>query len=740
MITFDQQQNVFHLSNGSISYLFQIETGGFPAHLYFGKAVKNYSGNYRYPRIDRSFSPNLPGSSDRLFSLDTLLQEYPSFGNGDFREPACQFEFQDGSQITDFRYQSHEIFSGKPALAGLPASYATDEKEAETLKLVLWDEIAALQLILSYTIFADHDVLSRSVSVINKSTETVNIRQLASCALDFPAQEFDLLHLNGTWAQERNLIREKLSSGTKILDSKRGSSSHQQNPFAVLAKKETTESQGAAFGFCLVYSGNHCTTVQRDAFQQKRVVMGIHPHRFCWRLEPQQTFQTPEAVLAFSGEGFNRLSHTYHAFFEQHLIRGFYKKKERPILINNWEATYFDFDEAKILSLAKEAQQLGIELFVLDDGWYGQRNDDCTSLGDWSPNLEKFPNGLAPLSQKIHDLGLKFGIWVEPEMISENSLLYQKHPDWVLQVPGREKSPSRSQYVLDLSRKEVRDYLYLQLSALFDEASIDYVKWDMNRNLTDVYSAAFPPDQQGEIAHRYVLGLYELLEKLTKKYPTILFESCSGGGGRFDAGMLYYMPQTWTSDNTDAAARMKIQYSTSFAYPLSTMGAHVSGIPNHQTGRQTSLSTRGNVSMAGVFGYELDLTQLSIEEKQEIQEQVSFYKKYRQLLQFGTFSRLLDPYQGNHAAWQVTSLDKKEALVFYFQLLEEASSPFVTIKPTGLDPNRCYQLVQEPDKYFWGDELMRIGFYVTPKQIGDFISERYHLKAIDSKEEHNDKI
>lgn len=739
MITFNQQQNVFHLSNGSISYLFQIETGGFPAHLYFGKAVKNYSGHYRYPRIDRSFSPNLPESEDRLFSLDTLLHEYPSFGNGDFREPACQIEFPDGSQITDFRYHTHEIFSGKPDLEGLPASYTTEETEAATLKLVLWDETAALQLVLYYTIFKDHDIITRSAKLNNKSTEIVNIRQLASCALDFSAQEFELIHLNGTWAQERNLIREKLSSGTKIIDSKRGSSSHQQSPFAALVQEETTEFQGSAFGFCLVYSGNHCTTIQRDAFQQTRFVMGIHPHRFCWRLEPQQTFQTPEAILAYSGNGLNQLSHAYHDFLDNHLIRGSYKKKQRPVLINNWEATYFDFDEEKIFSLAKEAQQLGIELFVLDDGWFGRRNNDCSSLGDWHVHPEKFPAGLAPLSKKIHDLGLKFGIWVEPEMISEDSLLYQQHPEWALQIPGRKKSPSRSQYVLDFAREDVRAYVFQQLSALFEEAAIDYVKWDMNRHLTDVYSTAFPPEQQGEIAHRYVLGLYDLLERLTKKYPSILFESCSGGG-RFDAGMLYYMPQTWTSDNTDATARMNIQYSTSYVYPLSSMGAHVSGIPNHQTGRRTSLETRGNVSMAGIFGYELDLTQLSNKEKQEIKEQISFYKKQRQLLQFGTFSRLLNPYQGNHAAWQVTSPEKEEVLVFYFQILEEASSPFVTLKLTGLDPDRRYQLVQEPDKQFWGDELMKIGFYVRPKQIGDFISERYHFKAIHLEEDHHDKI
>jgi alpha-galactosidase len=725
MILFDKQLNVFHLSNDQISYLIQIEEGGNVAHLYFGKKIAHYSGGYRYPRLDRSFSPNPPDSSDRLFSLDTLMMEFPGNGFGDFREAAYRIRQSNGSRVSHFVFSDYQIQQGKPALAGLPQTHGADDG-IETLILSLKDDVTGLELQLFYTIFEDAAVIVRSSKVINHRNQPVTIEQLASQALDFPNRPFDLIHLPGAWAKERQVTREPINRGIKRLDSKRGSSSHQQNPFAVILEPNATEFAGECFGFSLLYSGNHEIIIEKDPYHQTRVIMGINSHQFAWQLPPTESFQAPEAVIAYSEAGLNQLSATYHDFYDEHLIRGKYKKQERPILINNWEATYFDFNEEKLDALVDEAKELGIELFVLDDGWFGQREDDQTSLGDWFENEGKLASGLAGFAQKVHDKGLQFGLWLEPEMVSGDSELNRQHPDWLLQVPNRKPALSRSQYVLDFSRQDVRDHLYQQLSQLFDTVAIDYIKWDMNRSLSDVYSLLLDPAQQGEVAHRYLLGLYEFLEKLTTAYPTILFEGCSGGGGRFDAGFLYYMPQIWTSDNTDAIARLKIQYGTSLAYPPSTMGAHVSAIPNHQTQRATDLAIRGNAAMSGLLGYELDLTQLTEEEKAQIKEQITFYKKHRRLLQLGRFVRLLSPYEGNDAAWLYVSQDKKEAIVFYFRVLDEASAPLVTLKLAGLDPDLTYQSGGEN---FGGDELMQLGLYIDPHLAGDYATQRFHFVA-----------
>jgi alpha-galactosidase len=725
MILFDKQLNVFHLSNDQISYLIQIEEGGNVAHLYFGKKIAHYSGGYRYPRLDRSFSPNPPDSSDRLFSLDTLMMEFPGNGFGDFREAAYRIRQSNGSRVSHFVFSDYQIQQGKPALAGLPQTHGADDG-IETLILSLKDDVTGLELQLFYTIFEDAAVIVRSSKVINHRNQPVTIEQLASQALDFPNRPFDLIHLPGAWAKERQVTREPINRGIKRLDSKRGSSSHQQNPFAVILEPNATEFAGECFGFSLLYSGNHEIIIEKDPYHQTRVIMGINSHQFAWQLPPTESFQAPEAVIAYSEAGLNQLSATYHDFYDEHLIRGKYKKQERPILINNWEATYFDFNEEKLDALVDEAKELGIELFVLDDGWFGQREDDQTSLGDWFENEGKLASGLAGFAQKVHDKGLQFGLWLEPEMVSGDSELNRQHPDWLLQVPNRKPALSRSQYVLDFSRQDVRDHLYQQLSQLFDTVAIDYIKWDMNRSLSDVYSLLLDPAQQGEVAHRYLLGLYEFLEKLTTAYPTILFEGCSGGGGRFDAGFLYYMPQIWTSDNTDAIARLKIQYGTSLVYPPSTMGAHVSAIPNHQTQRATDLAIRGNAAMSGLLGYELDLTQLTEEEKAQIKEQITFYKKHRRLLQLGRFVRLLSPYEGNDAAWLYVSPDKKEAIVFYFRVLDEASAPLVTLKLAGLDPDLTYQSGGEN---FGGDELMQLGLYIDPHLAGDYATQRFHFVA-----------
>ena len=726
MITFNKEQQVFHLCNNQISYLIEVEEHGYLAHLYFGKKINHYSGHYQYVRDMRSFGPYPEAADHDTFSLDTVMLEYPGYGFGDFREPAYNFKLKDGSRITDFRYDSFEIVQGKCAIEGLPHLYTNQATEAETLIITLKDDVAQLRLKLNYTIYQDYATVIRSITLINDSAETVEINQLASQALDFPNRSFELIHLNGAWGRERQLTREKIEIGTKVLDSKRGSSSHHQNPFVTLVEPTTTEFQGEAYGFCLVYSGNHQTVIEKDNYSQTRVVMGMNPFNFAWQLPAGESFHSPEVVNVYSNQGLNQMSKTYHDLFNHHLIRGEHQLKERPVLINNWEATYFDFDDAKIHGIVDEAQALGIEMFVLDDGWFGERKDDHRSLGDWYEFEGKLEQGLEGIAQYVHDKGMKFGLWFEPEMISKDSDLHRAHPDWVLSVPGRPRSLSRQQHVLDFSRADVRDHIYQQMTAILDRVPIDYIKWDMNRNMTEVYSLLLDPEMQGEVSHRYILGLYEFMEKLTQAYPHILFESCSGGGGRYDAGMLYYMPQTWTSDNTDPIARLKIQYSTSLVYPISTMGAHVSAIPNHQTGRETSLDIRGNVAMSGVLGYELDLTTLSEEEKALIVKQVDFYKEHRQLLQFGDFVRLKSPYEENEVAWMFVSKDKKEAIVFYFRVLVEASAPYVTLKLAHLDETLEYQIANH---VISGDALMNIGMYIDPKLHGDYATQAFVLKA-----------
>lgn len=726
MITYNETQKVFHLKNSEISYLLEVEEHGYLAHLYFGKKINEYSGHYKYIRDMRSFGPYPEEAENDKFSLDTVMLEYPGHGFGDFREPAYNLKLSNGSRVVDFRYDSYEVIKGKNVISGLPQLYTKEDNEAETLVITLKDEIAQLILKLKYTIYQDYSTIVRSTELFNIGTEKVEIEQLASQSLDFSNQPLELIHFNGAWGRERQLTRETVEIGTKVLDSKRGSSSHHQNPFITLVNPNTTEFQGEAYGFCLVYSGNHQTVIEKDNYKQTRVVMGINPFNFNWQLNPDESFQSPEVVNVYSNQGLNQMSKTYHELFNHHLIRGEHQLKERPVLINNWEATYFDFDDNKIHGIVDEASALGIEMFVLDDGWFGERKDDHRSLGDWFEFEGKLDQGLEGISKYVHDKGMKFGLWFEPEMISKDSDLHRAHPDWVLSIPGRPRSLSRQQHVLDFSRKDVREHIYQQMVSILDRVPVDYIKWDMNRNMTEVYSLLLEPSMQGEVSHRYILGLYEFMENLTSAYPHILFESCSGGGGRYDAGMLYYMPQTWTSDNTDAIARLKIQYSTSFVYPTSTMGAHVSAIPNHQTERNTSLEIRGNVAMSGVLGYELDLTKLTEEEKVIISNQVEFYKEHRKLLQFGTLIRLKSPYEENDVAWMFVSENQKEAIVFYFRVLTEASAAYITLKLAGLNPNENYKI---SNQVISGDELMNIGMYLDPHLEGDYATQSFVLKA-----------
>ena len=725
LIHFNETERVFHLSNAMYSYVLRVEEGNVLTNEYFGQAIAAYHGGRKYPRVDRSFSPNFPEATDRLYSLDTILQEYPGYGTGDYRTPAQVIRHEDGSTVTDFRYKSYEIVTGKPRLDGMPSTYVEQDEEAETLIITLEDPKERLTARLVYTVYRDRPVLARSARIENEGAETHYLQKAASLSLDLPLQELEVITLNGMWGRERMMEREPVKRGMKVFDSKRGSSSHQMNPFLALVSPETTEYAGVAVGFSLVYSGSHQMLLERDPYGQTRVQLGINEFGFEWRLDPGACFQTPEVNIVYSANGTMEMSQAFHALYRERLARGTFRDADRPILINNWEATYFDFDEAKIKSIVDESAALGIELFVLDDGWFGRRDDDYTSLGDWFEYEQKIPNGLKGLADYIHTKGMKFGLWFEPEMISRESELFKQHPDWAIQIPGRGLSKGRDQYVLDFSRKEVRDNIVQQMTEVLDRVPIDYLKWDFNRNVTEVFSTSLPSDRQGEVLHRYVLGLYEVLETITSRYPNILFESCSGGGGRFDPGMLYYMPQTWTSDNTDAIARLKIQHGTSMVYPISSMGAHVSAVPNHQTHRETSLEMRGNVAMAGVFGYELDVTEMSEDEKAIVKQQVAFYQEHRRTFQYGTFYRLESAFDSNHPSWMFVS--EEEVIVCDYSVLSETAPLIRLLKLRGLDTTAVYEV---EGQHYGGDELMHVGLYIEPIVKGDFVSKLYVLKKV----------
>jgi alpha-galactosidase len=725
-IDYHKEKQVFHLKTKDTSYVFEVVKYGYLAHRYWGKAIRNYQASSPLVYMKRGFSPN-PIQGDRNFSLDTLPQEYPVYGNTDFRTPAYQIQLQNGTTISDLRYHSHRIGKGKPQLEGLPMTYAENESEVDTLEIQLIDELLQLTVYLTYSVFETYNAITRSVRFVNNGGENISILRAASLNVDFADSDYELVHLSGSWANERNVMKRKLVMGNQSVDSKRGASSHQHNPFIALQRVGANEDHGDVYGFNLVYSGNFLANVEVDPFQTTRVSIGLNPFDFTWLLQPGEAFQTPEAVMVYSGNGLGEMSRTFHKFYRERLCRGTHRDRTRPILINNWEATYFNFNEDMLEGIARKGAELGIELFVLDDGWFGKRNDDKTSLGDWLVDKNKLPLGLSNLGKKITDLGMQFGLWFEPEMVSEESDLYRSHPDWCLHVPDRRRSTGRNQLVLDYSRKEVCDAVIGMVSDVLNSAQISYVKWDMNRHLTEVGSATLPPERQRETAHRYMLGLYRVMDEITSKFPHILFESCSGGGGRFDPGILYYMPQTWTSDNTDAVSRLKIQYGTSMVYPIISMGAHVSAVPNHQVGRVTSLQMRGNVAFSGNFGYELDLTKFTAEEEQIVKDQVSFYKEIRELVQFGDFYRLLNPFEGNEAAWMFVSADKSQAFVSYFKILAEPNAPLRTLRLKGIDSNAEY-LIEHQEGDFGGDELMNVGILVPETLLmGDFQSALWRL-------------
>lgn len=730
-ILFDEKSRVFHLRNTFLSYLIKIEESNVLAHIYFGKPVKQYKDNKNYPRRDRGFSGNIPLNPDRSLSKDTLPQEYSSHGSMDFRTPASIIQRKNGSDLLDLlRYDSHYITDGKPDIEGLPQTYVLDKSEAQTLVISLKDRETAIYFDLFYTIFSDRAVITRSVKIRNETRETIKLEKAASFQLDFAhTRRFDeVIALPGAHVNERQISRQSLLSGTKVFESRRGTSSHHMNNFIALVHHHTTENTGEAIGLQFVYSGNHSFELEKDQINQLRVVGGINSHCFSWELNANQSFQTPEMILSYSSQGLNKMSQIHHELLRERIARGRHQFAERPILVNNWEATYFDFNSEKIKAIIDEAKELGIEMFVLDDGWFGKRDADNSSLGDWFEYKGKLTNGLREIADYAHSKGLKFGLWFEPEMISIDSELYRTHPDFLMQVPGRMPSASRSQHVLDFTRLDVRQTIEKQMRKILDTIPLDYIKWDMNRSLSDIYSITLDPLRQGEVAHRYMLGLYELLEHLTADYPEILWEGCSGGGGRFDAGFIYYMPQSWTSDNTDAVERMKIQYGTSLAYPISSITAHVSAVPNHQTGRSTSLKTRGETAMSAVFGYELDLTKLSPEEKKQVKEQIISYQTIRPVIQYGHYYRLASPFEENIVAWMFVSPKQDEAIVFLGRILASAQPAFHEVYLLGLDDEALYQ-EQTSKRLFSGAELMTVGLYFPDFQ-GDFQTELLHFKKL----------
>lgn len=727
-IHYDPAQRLFHLQAGEASYMLQVLPSGHLGHVYWGRKVRQLNASRLTRPTDRAFSPN-PEAGNNSFSLDTAALEYPAYGNSDFRQPAFQVKGSDGSTITDLRYASHEIYAGKPRLEGLPATYVEGEDEAQTLDIMLEDSIGGLSVCLSYTAYERMNAVTRSVRFLHKGTEPVDLLRALSLSVDLPHDRFELLHLSGAWARERYVEKRPLRSGIQSVESRRGASSHQHNPFVALVSEGADEDQGEVFGFSLVYSGNFLASVEVDQFHTTRLVMGINPFDFGWRLAPGETFQAPEAVMVYSADGLTGMSQTYHELYRTRLCRGAFRDTSRPVLINNWEATYFNFDADKIERIAEAGAELGIELFVLDDGWFGKRDDDTTSLGDWTVDRRKLPLGLKDLADRVTRLGMQFGLWFEPEMISPDSELYRAHPDWCLHVPNRSRSTGRNQLTLDLSRDDVCDYIVDAVSGVLASAPITYVKWDMNRHMTEIGSALLPPERQRETAHRYMLGLYSVMERVTSAFPHVLFESCSGGGGRFDPGILYYMPQTWTSDNTDAISRLKIQYGTSLVYPISAMGAHISAVPNHQVHRTTSLKMRGDVAMSGNFGYELDLTDFTAEERELAKRQVAEYKELREFVQYGRFYRLLSPFEGLDAAWMFVSADEADVLACCFRVLAEPNAPFQRLRLKGLLPDRDYRDTATGEMY-GGDELMHAGL-LLPRAHGDFDSAMYRLRAVD---------
>ncbi|EEJ41510.1 alpha-galactosidase [Limosilactobacillus vaginalis] len=738
----NEEHKLFHLQTAKTSYIFKILENGNAGQLYYGPQIpvkKDYPNLASREEHDCTNTLTVDQSD---FQLELIKQEYAGLGKGDYRYPAYQITYPNGSRTSEFEYTGYEVADGKERLKNMPSAFDDQGDDSQTLTVTFKDELANLVLQLHYTVFEKEDVIVRSATFINHGQEAVTLDRALSLQLDLPDHDYDMLQFSGSWARERHLIRTPLRSGIQSIGSLRVASSHQQNPFFALARPHTDNHQGAAFGFNFIYSGNFIDSVEVDQFDTTRVLVGINPDDFGWKLANGESFQTPEAVMTYTSDGLNQMSQQLGAFYQDHLINQHFAHQDRPILINNWEATFMDFNEAKLMKIVDQADKLGIEMFVLDDGWFGHRDDDKSSLGDWFVDQKKFSNGISGFADRVHDKGMKFGLWFEPEMISIDSKLYEKHPDWMIATPGRQGTPARNQYVLDMTRQEVVDYLFEHMSAIIKQTKLDYIKWDMNRNITEMYGAKLPADQQLEFPHRYILGVYQLYARLTEAFPKVLFESCASGGGRFDLGMMYYAPQAWCSDDTDAVERIKIQDGTSYGYTQNMWGAHVSAVPNDQVGRLTSLDTRAAVAYFGDFGYELDITKMAADELATIKKQVAFYKQYRHLFQFGKFYRLDNPDTNNDNVygWQVVNEDRSEAILTRFQILNGANPAYIRVYFAGLDPEATYT-VNDGEEHFSGAELMNAGYFVPrimdrtkpEKDPSDFSSRLFIAKKVNSR-------
>lgn len=732
-IRYYEDERVFKLDTPKSTYMIGIvDEENFVGHIYYGKRVEDYHLSYLMRTEEAPYVPS-KNDRDRVSFLDSFPMEYPAHGLGDFRDDALQVETEEGYSACTLSYVTHYIYKGKKRLEGLPATFGTKE-ECTTLELVCQDAHLNLEVVLVYTTFEKVDAITRSVRITNNNTKEIALTKVLSMAIDMDNLDFDMISLTGSWARERHIQRRKVGYGKQMICSVRGESSHQEHPFMALVAQDATEDKGEVYAFHFVYSGNFMAVADLSQFDSVRAMMGIHPTDFKWNLKENETFTAPEVVMVYSSKGLGQMTRSFHDLYRNHLIRGEYKDKKRPILINNWEATYFDFDTEKLLSIAREGSKLGIEMLVMDDGWFGNRSSDNCALGDWIVNEEKIKGGLKYLVDEVNKLGMAFGIWFEPEMISPDSELYRAHPDWAIQIPGRRASLCRNQYVLDLSRKEVRDYTYESIGKILRSANITYVKWDMNRQITDIGSYYGGKKRQGELYHRYVMGVYELQERLITEFPYILLENCSGGGARFDPGMLYYSPQIWCSDDTDAIERLMIQEGTALIYPLSTIGAHVSDCPNHAVGRITPFETRGYVALAGTFGYELDVTRIPEEDKAMIPEQIAMYHKYNDLVRSGDYYRLAS-YSENHLydAWEVVDKDKTEALVTYIQVLARPNHHSRHLRLKGLDEEKWYQ-IEGTEKVYKGEILMYAGLNIE-SLWGDYKGKLIHLTEV--KKEHS---
>lgn len=717
-IFYDENQKSFYLGAGKASYVLHVDEDGRLLNQHWGARVPDGALS-----PDFSHYPTLASFDPRT---NALPWELPTRGSGWYGEPAVAATNAKGDDMVQLTYVSHAIYMGKNRLPGLPATFARREGDAETLEIELMDRLTGLRVTAVYGVFERTGAITRSLRLKNESGENMQINGVLSASAPVHGSGYDVIHLKGAWARERHVMRQPQGEGEYRIFSQRGASGHEANPFLALCERSATEFSGEVWAVSLVYSGSFEALSYVNNTENSRLSIGLNPDVFTWKLEPGETFVSPEAAMVYSPDGLNGMSHAFHRLYSENLMRSKWFERDRPILINNWEATYFNFNEEKILQIARRAKELGVEMLVLDDGWFGKRNTDNCSLGDWVVNPEKLPGGLNGLSDRLHDLGLKFGLWFEPEMISPDSDLYRAHPDWCLHVDGRARVEMRNQLILDLSRKEVQDYIIESVSAALESARIEYVKWDMNRNMTEPFSGAQTPARQKETQHRYMLGLYRVLEEITARFPEILFESCSGGGGRFDPGMLYYMPQTWTSDDSDAVERMFIQYGTSFVYPPCAMGAHVSAVPNHQTGRTTAMQTRGDVALGGNFGFELDLSQLSDADAETVRRLIEREKQVRTLVRTGEFTRLLSPFDQPYAAWQFRARDNSEALICAYRLMTRPATPHLLLRVSGLDESAVY--MDDDGNTCSGAALTRYGLWLHLP--GDFTSKVIHLRRI----------